>query len=198
MPMESNPTSSLDPEGLQEKLDYLQNQLTVQRATIQELRDAPKSAREIGVAMGIVMARTKLTSEEAFLMLATRSQQEDVKVRDVAAQIIMTGLFWSESGWPRTLCGGLSASEHPGTRKRVKSGPAVADQSCTLSGCGARDLPEGSRACVSDLAWQHVDIVQQKHSNPTCRGGLNPHALYRGHSSAFLASTAQGEPYRQS
>lgn len=49
--------------------------------------------REIGVALGIVMERHKLSSDGAFELLARISQQSHRKVREVAADIVQTGLI---------------------------------------------------------------------------------------------------------
>lgn len=58
---------------------------------IGELRMALRSSRQIGVAMGILMSRGLLTSEQAFGQLATASQHLNRKLRDVAADVELTG-----------------------------------------------------------------------------------------------------------
>lgn len=55
------------------------------------LETALQSSRQIGTAMGILMARGLLTSEQAFDKLATASQHLNRKLRDIAAEVQLTG-----------------------------------------------------------------------------------------------------------
>jgi AmiR/NasT family two-component response regulator len=59
--------------------------------TIANLRIALKTSRQIGMAVGILMARFTLTDDEAFTMLARASQNQNRKVRDMAEDIILAG-----------------------------------------------------------------------------------------------------------
>ena len=52
------------------------------------LEEALRSRAVIDQAMGVIMERENLTPEEAFAMLRTASQQVNVKVRDIAAEIV--------------------------------------------------------------------------------------------------------------
>lgn len=69
--------------------------LSVQSALNQEkvsqLQTALETSRQIGTAMGIVMARELVTSEEAFELLRKASQHLNRKLRDVAAEVEFTG-----------------------------------------------------------------------------------------------------------
>ena len=56
-----------------------------------ELQAALQSSREIGMAMGIVMERHRLTPDRAFLVLQRISQRRNLKLRDVAEHIVQTG-----------------------------------------------------------------------------------------------------------
>lgn len=58
---------------------------------IMNLEQALRSNREIGVAMGILMAQQRLTSEEAFGQLAHASQRLNRRLRDIAAEVSHTG-----------------------------------------------------------------------------------------------------------
>jgi hypothetical protein len=49
------------------------------------------SNREIGMAMGIIMAKHLVTSEEAFMVLRLASQHTNRKLAEVAAQVVATG-----------------------------------------------------------------------------------------------------------
>jgi AmiR/NasT family two-component response regulator len=63
----------------------------VQQAEIANLKLALSSSRRIGAAMGIVMAKHKLTFDQAFDLLRLRSQHEHRKVRDIAEEILLSG-----------------------------------------------------------------------------------------------------------
>jgi hypothetical protein len=58
---------------------------------IMHLNRALESNREIGVAIGILMARTLTTQDEAFTRLRVASQHLHLKLRDIAQEVIHTG-----------------------------------------------------------------------------------------------------------
>ncbi len=55
------------------------------------LETALQNSREIGTALGILMAQRKITHEAAFDLLRTASQQLHRKLRDLAADVVQTG-----------------------------------------------------------------------------------------------------------
>jgi DNA-binding response OmpR family regulator len=55
------------------------------------LRHALGSNRQIGVAMGVLMARESLTEAQAFDRLRAASQHRNRKLRDVADEVVLTG-----------------------------------------------------------------------------------------------------------
>ena len=59
--------------------------------TANHLTRALETNREIGVAMGILMANGKLTSQQAFDQLRTASQNLNRKLHDIAADVALTG-----------------------------------------------------------------------------------------------------------
>ena len=61
------------------------------RHTVCNLRRALETNREIGMAMGILMAKDLLTKEQAFEALRTASQNLNVKLADIAGQVAETG-----------------------------------------------------------------------------------------------------------
>lgn len=69
--------------------------LSVQSAVNQErvgqLHTALETSRQIGTAMGILMARELVTSQEAFALLRQASQHLNRKLRDIAAEVELTG-----------------------------------------------------------------------------------------------------------
>lgn len=62
-----------------------------EKEQLEQLDRALASNRDIGVAMGILMARAGRTREQAFDLLREASQRLNVKLRDVAAEVADTG-----------------------------------------------------------------------------------------------------------
>ena len=58
---------------------------------VTELQRALATSRQIGMAMGILMERHRLTPEQAFDRLRDLSQRRNVKLRDLADQVVYTG-----------------------------------------------------------------------------------------------------------
>ena len=58
---------------------------------VAHLEQALLSNRQIGTAIGILMAHHKVTEEHAFDLLRTSSQHENVKLADVAARVVYNG-----------------------------------------------------------------------------------------------------------
>jgi hypothetical protein len=56
-----------------------------------QLHIALNSSRQIGTAIGILMARELITSEQAFSQLSRASQELNRKLRDIAAEVAETG-----------------------------------------------------------------------------------------------------------
>jgi GAF domain-containing protein len=61
------------------------------RQQVTQLETALQSSRQIGTAMGILMARGMLTSDQAFAQLRNSSQLLNRKLRDVALDVVETG-----------------------------------------------------------------------------------------------------------
>jgi AmiR/NasT family two-component response regulator len=55
---------------------------------IRHLKIALKSRTQIGVAVGVVMARYRMDERQAFGYLTRRSMEANVKVRDVAVAVL--------------------------------------------------------------------------------------------------------------
>jgi AmiR/NasT family two-component response regulator len=58
---------------------------------VEQLEAALHSSRQIGTAMGILMARHLLTSDEAFARMSRASQQLNRKLREIAEWVERTG-----------------------------------------------------------------------------------------------------------
>lgn len=69
--------------------------LAIAAATAREhavqLQTALANSREIGMAMGVVMATYKLTREQAFDLLRISSQDSNRKLADIATEVVDTG-----------------------------------------------------------------------------------------------------------
>jgi AmiR/NasT family two-component response regulator len=59
--------------------------------TAANLEVALATNRRIGIAVGILMCRSGVTEAQAFAVLSKHSQDHNVKVRDLAEQVIYTG-----------------------------------------------------------------------------------------------------------
>ena len=67
-------------------------------AKVENLHRALSTNREIGAAMGILMARHTLTSDQAFDLLRRTSQRAHRKIVTIAAEVIETGVLELPSG----------------------------------------------------------------------------------------------------
>jgi GAF domain-containing protein len=56
-----------------------------------DLHLAISSRQDIGIAIGILMERHKISSEQAFAVLSRASQERNIKLRDVARRVAETG-----------------------------------------------------------------------------------------------------------
>jgi GAF domain-containing protein len=73
-----------------------------QRERAEHLRIALGTNRQIGTAMGILMARHRCSADEAFTALRVTSQHQHRKLREVADEVIYTGTLPSRRP-PRAL-----------------------------------------------------------------------------------------------
>lgn len=72
-------------------------ELATAQAKIENLEIALVSARRIGMAIGILMARELLTEQQAFEALKIASQHQHRKVRELAEDVIFTGAMPPET-----------------------------------------------------------------------------------------------------
>jgi GAF domain-containing protein len=68
------------------------------RAAAAQLEEGLQSSRAIGVAMGILVEREHCTEEEAFDMLRVISQNANIKLREVAQQLIAATMDQNKQG----------------------------------------------------------------------------------------------------
>lgn len=73
------------------RLCELDQQISVAREQIASLERALASSRRIGMAIGILMARRRVTDAVAFQLLSQASQQRNRKLRNLAEEVIETG-----------------------------------------------------------------------------------------------------------
>jgi ANTAR domain len=80
------------------RIESLAANLREQRVRVGNLQEALATNREIGQAIGILMAIDRLTATQAFERLRTASQHLHRKLRDVAAEVTETGGLIEFSG----------------------------------------------------------------------------------------------------
>ena len=68
---------------------------SVLQAQVASLLTAMESNREIGVAVGVLMARRSITYQQAFALLKASSQNDNRKLREVAADVLYTCLLYT-------------------------------------------------------------------------------------------------------
>jgi AmiR/NasT family two-component response regulator len=73
------------------RLGKLMAQAAEDRATIDNLRRALQTNREIGMAIGILMATHRILDAEAFDLLRTASQHTHRKLAQIASDVVHTG-----------------------------------------------------------------------------------------------------------
>ena len=66
-------------------------QSALREREIEQLQTALQSSRQIGVAIGVLMARQQVTYDQAFAQLVSASQHLNVKLRDIAGEVAETG-----------------------------------------------------------------------------------------------------------
>jgi hypothetical protein len=72
-------------------LDDLRARLEAAEAKAGHLEVALGTNRRIGIAVGILMCRLRVTEDRALAVLSKHSQDHNVKVRDLAEEVIYTG-----------------------------------------------------------------------------------------------------------
>ena len=104
------------------------------------LARALKSNREIGVAMGILMQRHRLTREQAFDILCIASQDANRKLADIATEVADTGILtirrWPGSTTP--TCDGSAGDWAPVQDGAPGAGSSFSSVLDTPGGMGAR------------------------------------------------------------
>ena len=73
--------------------DELLAELARCQEEIEHLRGALDSNRQIGAATGILMALRGVTQQQAFDLLRQASQHTHQKLRDIAAEVLLTGVL---------------------------------------------------------------------------------------------------------
>lgn len=69
----------------------LEAQAVIDRAEIANLKTALSTARQIGAAVGIIMAAYRVTEDRAFRTLVIASQTTNRKLREIAGDVLLTG-----------------------------------------------------------------------------------------------------------
>lgn len=92
------PTADAGADAHDDELDRLRGDLDRHRADLAtatalagHLQEALQSNRRIGMAVGVLMERHKLTSDQAFDRLHEASSRGNIKLRDLAEHVLYTG-----------------------------------------------------------------------------------------------------------
>jgi transcriptional regulator with GAF, ATPase, and Fis domain len=91
----------------------------------QNLRTALQSNRQIGMAMGILMAHHKITEQAAFALLRAASQNLHRKLRDIAIDVTQTGTLPEYAAVQRSTARLGSARSTLGARCQGQASPGV-------------------------------------------------------------------------
>jgi hypothetical protein len=76
---------------LREQATTIRAASATSRGSVQEIDREALAGVRAGMAIGILMARRRLTEEQAFDCLRIESQHRNVKLRDIAESVIYTG-----------------------------------------------------------------------------------------------------------
>jgi len=77
--------------SIHDELASCRSDLAAAEKKIVNLAVALETSREIGCAVGILMATFKISYDDALAMLICASQRRHVKVRAIAENVILTG-----------------------------------------------------------------------------------------------------------
>jgi AmiR/NasT family two-component response regulator len=75
---------------------HLREELRARDLEVENLQAALVNSRVIGAAVGVLMERDGLTYDDAFAMLCQTSQHLNVKVREIADQLLYSGALPAE------------------------------------------------------------------------------------------------------
>jgi AmiR/NasT family two-component response regulator len=78
-------------QSVSAQVDRLQRNLDHAQRSMGALQAALESNRRIGIAVGILMTRLRITDDAAFELLRRASNDRNVKLRLVAEEVIYTG-----------------------------------------------------------------------------------------------------------
>lgn len=73
------------------EVQRLQREVAVAHEKIKHLEIALQTSREIGMAIGVLMGRQRIPADRAFDQLREHSQRTHRKLRDIAADLVLTG-----------------------------------------------------------------------------------------------------------
>ncbi|MGY1825783.1 MULTISPECIES: ANTAR domain-containing protein [unclassified Blastococcus] len=77
--------------SVDEQLRRALSDLETARAQAASLEAGLESNRRIGMAVGILMERHRLTSDQAFALLVDASQRQNLKLRELADRMTVSG-----------------------------------------------------------------------------------------------------------
>lgn len=138
----------VDATELLDRLNALEAEAVIERQQIESLHRALETCRRIGAAVGILMATFKIVEDEAFLMLKRASQNGNRKLRDVADDVVLTGVLPNEGGRRACRAGETSRGLTVQAASRLTVEPGR-DASGRLSGRHGLRLVGAARGSLS-------------------------------------------------
>lgn len=121
--------------------ERLIQQLQQHRLQVENLQIAVLSNREIGAAVGILMAIRQVPAAAAFELLRSASQRRNLKLRDIAAEVVFTGALDEGRttsvnpfghGWDRRRSSGdQNADDQTASRTPTASAPHTGNDKAT-------------------------------------------------------------------
>ena len=77
-----------DADGLRQRLAQVDESLQDARSQVDQLTQAIETRDVISTAKGLLMAKEKMSSADAFEVLRRASQRENIRVRDIAERMV--------------------------------------------------------------------------------------------------------------
>jgi hypothetical protein len=141
----------------------LRQQLAEAERNVEQLTGAMRSNRDIGAAIGIVMAYRRVTQQRAFDLLRQASQRLNVKLRDVALDVIDTGVIPDASG-DHSVVAARPIPKPPvhSPRPDLPRGPSLrARVSAALRNADMRDAAAAVRSSASRARGMASQVRQE-------------------------------------
>jgi hypothetical protein len=147
------------------RYEQLSARLVEANKTVEQLALALRSNRDIGAAIGILMAIKRVTQQQAFELLRHASQILNVKLRDLAQEVIHTGTLPAAGDGSAIACRPIPSTP-ASAAARLQSGVPERIRAAIK----AADLRDVAAAARSSASWKRVQAAQLRHESASARG----------------------------